>query len=151
LQEALNAVRKAELRKGLGRLRETLSGKKFVLLARRSRVRGHAREAVDAILAPVPDSRRPTGSRSPAATSGSTPTWEYTYKGCTQRFWEAWKAQLNGSHLTPYRCFVRMIELTSMGSLAYCGKKVSLATSSRAISRPTTSFAGPTATGTSST
>ncbi len=40
LDEALNAVRKSELRKALGCFRKTLSGKKFVLLARiRSKAR----------------------------------------------------------------------------------------------------------------
>jgi transposase len=51
LNEALNMVRKAELRKGLGRFKKSLAGKKFVLLARKAHIRGHVREALDDILA----------------------------------------------------------------------------------------------------
>jgi transposase len=50
LLKALNDVRKAELSKALGRFKKTLSGKKFVLMARQSRVRGKAREALNDIL-----------------------------------------------------------------------------------------------------
>ena len=54
LNNALNEVRKAELGKALGRFKKALSGKKFVLLKQQARVRGKAREALDAILAASP-------------------------------------------------------------------------------------------------
>jgi transposase len=121
LNEALNTVRKAELRKALGRFKDTLSGKKFVLLARRSRVRGHAREALDAILAASPRLQKAYWLKESLGH-----LWEYTYKGCALGFWEDWKAQLKWSRLKPYRRFVQMIERHLDGILAYCDKKVSL-------------------------
>lgn len=121
LNEALNTVRKTELRKALGRFKQTLAGKKFVLLARRARVRGHAREALDAILGASPRLQKAYWLKESLGH-----LWDYTYKGCARRFWEAWKAQLKWSRLTPYRRFVRMIERHLDGILAYSDKKVSL-------------------------
>jgi transposase len=83
LNEALNTVRKAELRKALGRFKKTLSGKKFVLLARRARVRGHAREALDAILAASPRLQKAYLLKESLGR-----LWDYTYRGCARRFWQ---------------------------------------------------------------
>lgn len=121
LNEALNTVRKAELGKALGRFKKTLSGKKFVLLKRRARVRGKAREALDAILA-----ASPRLFKAHLLKESFGHLWDYTYKGCARRFWEDWKAQLKWSRLEPYRKFVKMIESRFDGILAYCDKKVSL-------------------------
>jgi len=121
LNEALNAVRRAELGKALGRFKKTLSGKKFVLLKRRARVRGKAREALDAILA-----ASPRLFKAHLLKESFSHLWDYTYKGCARRFWEDWKAQLKWSRLKPYRKFVKMIESRFDGILAYCDKKVSL-------------------------
>jgi len=121
LNDALNTVRKAELRKALGRFKKTLSGKKFVLLARRARVRGHAREALDAILAASPRLQKAYLLKESLGR-----LWDYTYRGCARRFWQEWKAQLKWSRLKPYRRFVRMIERHLDGILAYCDKKISL-------------------------
>ncbi len=121
LNEALNTVRKAELRKALGRFKDTLSGKKFILLARRARVRGHAREALDSILAASPRLQKAYWLKESLGH-----LWDYTYKGCALRFWEQWKAQLKWSRLKPYRHFVKMIERHLDGILAYCDRKISL-------------------------
>jgi transposase len=121
LNEALNTVRKTELNKALGRFKKTLSGKKFVLLARRSRVRGHAREALDAILAASPRLQKAHWLK-----ESFGHLWDYAYKGCARRFWEAWKAQLKWSRLKPYRSFVKTVDRHLEGILAFCDKKVSL-------------------------
>lgn len=121
LNEALNTARKAELRKGLGHFKKTLSGKKFILLARRARVRGHAREALNAILAASPKLKK-----AHLLKESLGHLWDYTYKGCARRFWEEWKAQLKWSRLKPYHKFAKMIDRHLHGILAYCDKKVSL-------------------------
>lgn len=121
LNEALNTVRKDELRKGLGRFKKTLSGKKFILLARRARLRRHAREALDDILAASPKLKK-----AHLLKESLGHLWDYTYKGCALRFWEEWKAQLKWSRLKPYHKFVNMVERHLDGILAYCDKKVSL-------------------------
>lgn len=76
LNEALNAVRKNELRRALGRFKKTLSGKKFLLLKRRTRVRGNAREALNVILAASPRLQKAYLLK-----EAFGQLWDYTYKG----------------------------------------------------------------------
>jgi transposase len=121
LNEALNTVRKAELRKGLGRFKKSLAGKKFILLARKARVRGHAREALDDILAASPRLKK-----AHLLKESLGHLWDYSYKGCALRFWEEWKAQLKWSRLKPYRRFAEMVDRHLHGILSHCDKKVSL-------------------------
>lgn len=121
LNEALNTVRKAELRKALGCFKKTLSGKKFVLLKRRAQVRGKAREALDAILAASPKLLR-----AHLLKESFGRLWSYRYKGCVKRFWEDWKAQLKWQRMPSYRRFVKLVERHWDGILAFCDKKVSL-------------------------
>lgn len=121
LNGALNAVRKAELAKALGRFKETLSGKKFILLARRAHVRGNAREALDTVLAASPKLQK-----AHLLKEAFGHFWSYKSKTCALRFWNSWKAQLKWTRLKSYRNFVRMIERHLDGILAYCDKKVPL-------------------------
>ena len=121
LNDALNAVRKAELRHALGRFQKTLAGKKFILLARRVSVRGKSREALDTILAASPKLAKAYWLKESLGH-----LWDYTYKGAAMRFWESWKSQLKWSRLKPFRRFVKLIESHWDGILAFCDKKVSL-------------------------
>ena len=107
--------------RALGRFKKTLSGKKFVLMARRSRVRGRAREALDAIIA-----ASPRLAKAYLLKESFVHLWDYTYKGCALRFWQHWKAQLKWSRLKSYRHFVKMVDRHWDGILAFCDKKVSL-------------------------
>ncbi len=121
LLQALNDVRKAELRKALGRFKDTLSGKKFILLARRARVRGKAREALNAILAA---SRKLYKAHLLKESFGHF--WSYKSKTWARRFWRNWVAQLKWSRLKPYHKFAKMVEEHLEGILAYCDNPVSL-------------------------
>ena len=121
LNEALNTVRKAELGRALGRFKKTLSGKKFVLLKRQARVRGRAREALDAILAASPKLLK-----AHLLKESFGRLWDFTYAGCARRFWENWKAQLKWQRMPAYRKFVKLVENHWDGILAFCDKKVSL-------------------------
>jgi transposase len=121
LNDALNTVRKAELGRALGRFKKTLSGKKFVLLARKASVRGRAREALNIILAASPKL-----SKAYLLKESFGHLWDYTYKGSALSFWESWKAQLKWSRLKPFRQFVKLVERHWDGILAFCDKKVSL-------------------------
>ena len=121
LLKALNDVRKAELSKALGRFKKTLSGKKFILLARRAHVRGKAREALNEILAASPKLLK-----AHLLKESFGHLWNYVSKGCVLRFWSAWKAELKWSRLKPYKEFARMVDDHLDGILAYCDKKVSL-------------------------
>jgi len=121
LNEALNTVRKSALRGALGRFKKTLSGKKFVLLKRRARVRGKAREALDAILAASPKLLK-----AHLLKESFGRLWDFTYPGCARRFWEDWKAQLKWQRMPAYRKFAKMVDRHWDGILAFCDKKVSL-------------------------
>lgn len=121
LNDALNTVRKAELGRALGRFKKTLSGKKFVLMARRSRVRGKAREALDAVIA-----ASPRLAKAYLLKESFVHLWDYTYRGSALKFWEGWKAQLKWSRLKSYRRFVKMVDSHLDGIMAFCDKKVSL-------------------------
>lgn len=121
LNNALNEVRKAEIRNALGRFKKTLSGKKFILMARRSRVRGKAREALDVVLAASPKL-----FKAHLLKESFGRMWDYTYRGCALRFWADWKAQLKWTRMKSYRNFVKMVERHLEGILAFCDKKVPL-------------------------
>lgn len=121
LNEALNTVRKAELKRALGRFRQTLAGKKFVLLKRQSRVRGKAREALEAILAASPKL-----FKAHLLKESLGRLWNFRYKGCALRFWEHWKSQIKWQRMPAYRKFIKLVERHWDGILSFCDKKVSL-------------------------
>jgi len=121
LNNALNEVRKAEMRGALGRLKKTLSGKKFILMARRAHVRGKAREALNVVLAASPKL-----FKAHLLKESFGHLWDYSYKGSALRFWADWKAQLKWTRMKSYRNFVKMVERHWDGILAFCDKKVSL-------------------------
>ena len=121
LNNALNEVRKAEMRGALGRLKKTLSGKKFILMARRARVRGKARAALDVVLAASPKL-----FKAHLLKESFGHLWDYSYKGSALRFWADWKAQLKWTRMKSYRNFMKMVERHWDGIVAFCDKKVSL-------------------------
>jgi transposase len=121
LLEALNTIRKAELRKAQGRWRETLAGKKFILLARRAHVRGKAREALNDLLAASPKLLK-----AHLLKESFSHLWSYKSKTWARKFFSNWVGQLKWSRLKPYHKFGRLVERHLDGILAYCDKKVSL-------------------------
>lgn len=121
LLEALNHVRKAELRKAAGRFKGLLAGKKFILLSRQAHVRGKAREALNQILGA---NRKLLKAHLLKESFGHL--WSYTSKTWAKKFFRGWAEQLKWSRLKPYHQFARMVETHLDGILAYCDKKVSL-------------------------
>lgn len=121
LLEALNKVRKAELRKAAGSFRGLLAGKKFILLSRQAHVRGKAREALNQLLVA---NKRLLKAHLLKESFGHL--WSYSSKTWALKFFRGWVEQLKWSRLKPYRDFARMIESHLDGILAYCDKKVSL-------------------------
>jgi len=121
LSEALNKVRKQEFVKAKGRFRGLLSGKKFVLLARKAHVRGKAREALNDLL---------TFSKKLAKAhllkESFVHLWSYRYKNCARRFLADWVQELRWKRLKPYEKFARMVEKHFDGILACCDKRVPL-------------------------
>lgn len=121
LLDALNDVRKAELRKANGRFRGLLAGKKFILLSRQANVRGKAREALNDLLGA---SRKLLKAH--LLKESFNHLWTYKSKTCARRFFNGWKDQLKWSRLKPYHKFARMVEKHFDGILTCCDKRVSL-------------------------
>lgn len=121
LLEALNSVRKAELRRAAGRFKHLLAGKKFILLSRQAHVRGKARQALNQLLNA---NRRLLKAYLLKESFGHL--WSYTSKTWARKFFSGWVDQLKWSRLKPYHRFARMVETHLDGILAYCDKKVSL-------------------------
>jgi transposase len=121
LLDALNSVRKAELRKAAGHFRGLLAGKKFILLSRQAHVRGKAREALNDLLGA---SRKLLKAH--LLKESFNHLWTYKSKTCARRFFDGWKDQLKWSRLKSYHKFARMVESHFDGILACCDKRVSL-------------------------
>lgn len=121
LLEALNKVRKSELRKAGSRFKGLLAGKKFILLSRQAHIRGNARIALNQLLKA---NRRLFKAH--LLKESFTHLWSYSSKTWAKKFFQGWVGQLKWSRLKPYKRFARMVEQHLDGILAYCDKKVSL-------------------------
>lgn len=121
LLEALNKVRKSELRKANGRFKGLLAGKKFILLSRQSHVRGKARVALNELL-----TANHKLFKAHLLKESFGHLWSYSSKTWAKKFFKGWVEQLKWSRLKPYKHFAHMIEQHLDGILAYCDKKVSL-------------------------
>lgn len=121
LLDALNKVRKAELRNAAGKFKGLLAGKKFILLSRQAHIRGKARVALNELLTA---NRRLFKAHLLKESFGHL--WSYSSKTWAKKFFKGWVEQLKWSRLKPYKDFADMIEKHLDGILAYCDKKVSL-------------------------
>lgn len=121
LLEALNKVRKAELKKAAGRFKGLLAGKKFILLSRQAHVRGKVRVALNELLTA---NRRLFKAHLLKESFGHL--WSYSSKTWAKKFFKGWVEQLKWSRLKPYKRFAHMVEKHFDGILSYCDKKVSL-------------------------
>lgn len=121
LLEALNKVRKAELKKAASRFKGLLAGKKFILLSRQAHVRGKAREALNQLLA-----ANKRLLKAHLLKESFDHLWSYSSRTWALKFFRAWVDQLQWSRLKPYQQFARMVEKHLDGILAHCDKKVSL-------------------------
>jgi transposase len=121
LLNALNEVRKAELKKAGDRFRDVLAGKKFILLSRRAHVRGKSRDALNLLLRL---NRRLLKAH--LLKESFERLWSYTSPTWARKFWADWVAQLKWSRLKPYHQFAKLVEGHLEGILAYCEAPVSL-------------------------
>lgn len=121
LLEALNDVRKQELRKASAHFKGLLAGKKFILLSRQAHIRGKAREALNNLLAV-----NHRLFKAYLLKESFNHLWSYTSKTWATKFFQSWVAQLKWSRLKPYQRFASLVEKHLDGILAYCDKKVSL-------------------------
>lgn len=115
LLNALNEVRKDEMRKAAGRFKGLLTGKKFILLSRQAHLRGKARQALQPACGGLGANRRLLK----AHLLKESLTWAL-------KFFRSWVDQLKWSRLQPYQRFARTVEKHLDGILSYCDKKVPL-------------------------
>lgn len=122
LLDALNKVRKQELRCVNQRIKKALlAGKKFILLSRLSHIRGKARESLKELL-----SASPRLCKAHLLKESFSHLWSYKSKTWARKFWRAWKDSLKWTRLKPYRRFAKMIDRHLEGILSYCDHKLSL-------------------------
>ena len=121
LLNALNDVRKIELRKASFRFKGLLTGKKFILLSRHDHIRGKARVALNLLLSA---NRRLL--KAYLLKESFDHLWSYSSRTWARKFFAGWKEQLKWSRLPPYKKFVQMVEDHLDGILSYCDKKISL-------------------------
>lgn len=98
-----------------------LCEKKFILLSKRTNLKGQAKKALKGLLAV---NRRLYKAH--LLKEIFEQLWSYTYKGSALKFWQNWKEQLKWSRLDLYKKFAMMIDNHLDGILAYCEKKVPL-------------------------
>jgi transposase len=121
LLDALNEVRKSEMRKAAGHFKGLLRGKKFILLSRQAHLRGKARQALQQLLGA---NRRLLKAHLLKESFGHL--WSYRSKTWARKFFRSWVDQLKWSRLQPYQRFARTVEKHLDGILRYCDKKVPL-------------------------
>lgn len=121
LLDALNDIRKAELRKASGHFKGLLAGKKFILLSRLSHVRGKSRDALNDLL-----SASPKLLKAHLLKESFGHLWSYQSKTCAKRFFRQWTDQLKRRRMKPYQKFAKMVAKHLDGILSFCDKKVSL-------------------------
>jgi transposase len=107
LNEAVDQVRRGEM----ARLREQAPAKasllkrmRWPLLKKRSRVRGHARQRLDALIA----SKQPT-ARAHLLKEAFGHFWSYRSVHCARRFLEAWCQRSMRSRIEPMKKVARML------------------------------------------
>jgi transposase len=121
LLQALNKVRKAELRRAGEKFKGLLAGKKFILLSRQAHIRGKARVALKELLTV---NHRLFKAHLLKESFGHL--WSYSSKTWAKKFFRGWVEQLKWSHLKPYKRFAKMMDKHLDGILSFCDKKVSL-------------------------
>ena len=121
LLEALNHVRKQELRRAKGRFKGLLAGKKFILLSRQAHVLGKSRKALNELLG---FSKKLLKAHMLKESFGHL--WSYKSKTWAKKFFESWVRDLRWSRLKPYHKFTKLIRRHIDGILSHCDKKVSL-------------------------
>jgi len=121
--EAVDTVRKQEYRRLKGPRRKYLKGQKYILLSRREHLNLEGRRALRKIFRL---NKRLQTAYLLRESLGCL--WDYHREAWARKFFENWKASLQGQNLKPFEKVARMIEKHWDGIAAYCRpeNKVSL-------------------------
>jgi transposase len=123
LNDALDAVRKAEYHRLRGKDRRFIKGQKYTLLSRRENLTLEGKRALKTLLAA---NKRLNTAYLLKESFGQL--WSYQREGWARRFFDNWRASLKWQRLKPYEKFAEMIDRHWDGIAAYCKpeNKVSL-------------------------
>lgn len=105
LNDALDAVRKAEYRRLSGKDRRFIQGQKYTLLSNRANLSSDGRKNLKILLAA---NKRLQAAYVLKESFGQL--WSYNREGWARRFFENWKASLKWQRLEPFEKFAAMIE-----------------------------------------
>ena len=115
LSDALDAVRKAEYARLVGKDRRFIKGQKYTLLSHRENLTTEGRENLKLLLAA---NKRLHTAYLLKESFGQL--WSYHREGWARRFFENWRASLKWQRLKPLERFAAMIERHWDGIAAYC-------------------------------
>jgi transposase len=121
LLEAVNEVRKQELKRLGGAMKGLLAGKKFILLARRSNLKPEARKALSELLLVSPKLLK-----AHVLKESFDHLWDFKSRTWAMKFFRKWVGALKWSRLGPLKKFATMVEEHLDGILSYCDRKVPL-------------------------
>src|SRR6202521_2516168 len=123
LGEALDAVRKSEYARLVGRERRYIKGQKYTLLSRKENLTLEGKTALKTLLGA---NKRLNTAYVFKESFGQL--WSYEREGWARRFFENWRSSLKWQRLAPYEKFAAMIDRHWDGIAAYCRpeNKVSL-------------------------
>lgn len=123
LGAALDEVRRSEYARLTGEDRKFVKGQRYTLLAHRANLTIKGKRALRILL--KANKRLHTAYLLKEAFGQ---LWEYRREGWARRFFENWRAALEGQDLAPFETFAAMIDRHWTGIAAYCQEenKVSL-------------------------
>lgn len=115
LGEAIDKVRRSEYGRVLGKKRDYIKGKKYILLSRRENLDQDGRRNLRELLRA---NKRLNTAYVLKESFGQL--WGYKTSGWARRFFDNWKASLKWQRLEPFEKFAKMIERHWSGIAAYC-------------------------------
>ncbi len=123
LGEALDEVRRSEFSRLQGEDRKFVKGQRYNLLSNSENLSLSGREALRKLF----ENNKRLNTAYLLKESFSQ-LWDYSREGWARRFFENWKASLEGQDLKPFEKFAAMVERNWDGVAAYCTatEKVSL-------------------------
>jgi transposase len=115
LNEAIDKLRKSEYARLSGADRRYIKGQKYTLLSRWANLSQEGKKSLRMLFYA---NRRLT--KAYLLKEVFSQLWEYERPGWARRFFEQWKAALEGEELAPYEKFAQLIESHWDGIVLYC-------------------------------
>jgi transposase len=115
LQEAMDAVRKAEYQRVEGKDRTYIKGQKYTLLSRKKNLSTKGKQALKLVMK--------ANKRLQVAyllKETFSQLWDYNSEAWARKFFDNWKASLKWQRLPTYKKFAELVERHWDGIVSYC-------------------------------